>query len=299
MLCRRLIFVLLVGLLLVLTGCISTDAEESTIYCDSFRVTGITSEKVEDVDATYDSDGDGEYDSFEVWAIVTRVETGEILYSAPRTVIPLGQSAQGVGFTSDEFSFPAVPEGTELTINYNVLAFDFGFGDLMSFTGACQLAPVDPTAEPTDEPTDEPSDEPTAEPSVTPAPNTWKPEWWSPGDDRLNPDSHAYAAIYCDAEYQRVIIYGVNSPGAGAASDGSGYFALQVPYADLPPTPTGANALIAEFEDLRFYRNVHGEYVVIAGPDFEGKEYVVLWDGCPMSYVQRFILQGDRLQRTG
>ena len=57
--------------------------------------------------------------------------------------------------------------------------------------------------------------------------------------------------------------------------------------------------MIAEFESIRFYRNVQGEYVVVAGPDFEGKEYVVLFDGCPMSTVQRYILQGDRLQRTG
>lgn len=278
---RRFVLVFLAALLVVLSGCISTDAEEWTIYCDSFSVSGITSDTVEDIDATYDSDGDGEFDSFQVWAIVTRTETSEILYSAPRAVIPVGQSAQGIGFTSDTFSFPAVPEGTELNILYSVLAFDFGVGDLLEFSGACELAPDDPTPDPTDEP------------------DTWEPEWFTPGDDRMNPDAHAYAAVYCDATNDRVLIYGVNSPGAGERSDGSGFFALQVPYSDLPPTPAEQSALIAEFENIRFYRNIQGEYVVIAGPDFEGKEYVVLWDGCPMSYVQRFILQGDRLQRTG
>lgn len=290
--------ILVVGLLLVLTGCVSTDAEEWTIYCDSFRVTGISSEPVEGVDATYDSDGDGEYDSFQVWAVVTRTETSEILHSSPRAVIPVGQTAQDAGFTSDEISFPAVPEGTMLSIDYSVLAYSFGLDEiisLMDFEGACQFAPVDPT----DEPPVVPPPEPTGEPSVTSTPNTWKPEWWSPGDDRLNPDPHAFAAVYCDATHERVLIYGVNSPGAGNRNDSSGFFALQVPYSDLPPTPTGANVLIAEFENIRFYRTVDGEYAVVAGPDFEGKEYVVLFDGCPMGTVQRYILQGDRLQRTG
>jgi len=96
-----------------------------------------------------------------------------------------------------------------------------------------------------------------------------------------------------------VLIYGVNSPGAGELNDGSGFFALEVPYSELPPIPTESNLLIAESAGVRFYRNVQGEFVVVAGPDFEGKEYVVLWDGCPARYVQRFILQGNRLQRTG
>jgi len=280
---RKCAFLVAAGLLLVLTGCMPTIAEEWTIYCDSFHMSGITSDTVGEYDVNYDSDGDGELDSVLVWALVIRPETDEILFSSPRGVIPLGQSVQGTGFTSDEFSFPAVPAGTTLTIRYDL--FSFPLSNLISFTGACQLAPEDPTPDPTAEPTEEPE--------------TWQPEWWSPGDDRLNPDPHAYAAVYCDADYQRVIIYGVNSPGAGAASDGSGFFALQVPYSELPPTPTGANAMIAEFESIRFYRNVQGEYVVVAGPDFEGKEYVVLFDGCPMSTVQRYILQGDRLQRTG
>ena len=177
---RKCAFLVAAGLLLVLTGCMPTIAEEWTIYCDSFHMSGITSDTVGEYDVNYDSDGDGELDSVLVWALVIRPETDEILFSSPRGVIPLGQSVQGTGFTSDEFSFPAVPAGTTLTIRYDL--FSYPISNLISFTGACQLAPEDPTPDPTAEPTEEPE--------------TWQPEWWSPGDDRLNPDPHAYAALF-------------------------------------------------------------------------------------------------------
>lgn len=290
------LFALVAGLL---TGCMASD--QPTIYCNSFRVEGIIGDIVDGSVANVDTDGDGVNDALQIVATVIRLDTSEVLYLAPRVVIPVGESADGIGFTSDEFDFPAAPEGTVLQIDYTSHIDFTGFPSppfpsgpeevsLLSYTGACQLAPGDPD-EP-DEP-DEPDD------PDDPALSTPRPEWFSPGDDRLNPDAHAYAAVYCDETFQRVLIYGVNSPGAGDLSNGSGYFALEVPYSELPPTPTDTNVLIAEVDGVRFYRNVQGEFVVVAGPDFEGKEYVVLWDGCPASYVQRFILQGDRLQRTG
>ena len=97
---------------------------------------------------------------------------------------------------------------------------------------------------------------------------------------------------------KRWLCGGSTRPVRGSINDGSGFPAFRVPYSDLPPVPTGQNILIAELGAVRFYRNLQGEYVVIAGPDAEGKEYVVLWDACPPSYVQRFIKQADTLQRT-
>ena len=287
---KRFLVVLLAVLLLALTGCMGSDP--ATIYCNSFQVDGIVGDVVTADVANVDTDGDGTNDALQLVARVVRQDTLEVVYLAPRVVIPVGQTAHGIGFTSDQFSFPAVPEGTVLDVFYTgsdiYLSGPDPFPgpgyfdvDLLEFTGACQLAPEEPPVDPTEEP------------------ETWRPEWFAPGDDRLNPDAHAYAAVYCDEEYQRVLIYGVNSPGAGDLNDGSGFFALEVPYSELPPIPTESNILIAESAGVRFYRNLQGEFVVVAGPDFEGKEYVVLWDGCPASYVQRFILQGDRLQRTG
>lgn len=294
---RKIALVLLAGLALVLAGCIDMQATDVQIFCDSVHVEGITS--------TVANFSTGE--SFWLEATVTRVDDSTVLYRGQRVLVQNGKSLQDLGFTSDTISFPAVPEGTVLTIFYGISTGAYAgltvvdgetvpeTYSAMSYSGACRLAAGDPTPEPTDEPTEEPTDEP----PVTPTPIPWQPEWWSPGDDRLNPDPHAYAAVYCDATNERVLIYGVNSPGAGNTNDGSGFFAIQVPYSDLPPTPTDANVLIAEFENIRFYRTIDGEFMVIAGPDFEGKEYVVAWDGCPMSNVQRYILQGDRLQRTG
>lgn len=274
----KILFVLLsLGLIPALAGCMNAD--QATIYCDAFQVEGIIGDIVTPDVANLDTNADGTDDALLVVATVTRLDTSEVLYHAPRVVIPVGQSVDGIGFTSDAFSFPAVPEGTSLLVQYTSQIDFSGFPSppfpsgsqevpLLVYNGECVARP------------DAASDE------------------WSPRDGRLNPDRYAYAAVYCDAENEQIVVWGINSPGAGDRNDGSGFPALAVPYADIPPAPADASVLIAQYDRVRLYRNIQGELVVIAGPDAEGKEYVVLWDACPPRYVQRFILQGDHLQRT-
>ncbi len=274
----KILFILLsLGLISALAGCMGAD--EATIYCDAFQVDGIFGDIVTPEVVNLDTDADGTNDALLVIAIVTRLDTSEVLYHAPRVTIPVWQSADGIGFTSDAFSFPAVPEGTLLSVRYtSQIDFSglpsppFPSGsqevELLMYEGECVARPA--TA----------SDE------------------WSPGDGRLNPDRYAYAAVYCDAANQQIVVWGVNSPGAGDRNDGSGFLALTVPYSDVPPASPDGSVLIAQNDRVRLYRNMQGELVAVAGPDAEGKEYVVLWDACPPTYVQRFILQGEHLQRT-
>ncbi|MBC7811979.1 MAG: PPC domain-containing protein, partial [Burkholderiales bacterium] len=109
--------------------------------------------------------------------------------------------------------------------------------------------------------------------------------FFDPGDDRINRQAYAYASVYCDAANNRVAIYGINSDGATVAGgkDGDGFPGIFVPYSDLPATPSAedGNILIEQSGNIRFYRLTSGEYQVMVGPDSEGKEYVVVWDGCP------------------
>ncbi len=271
----KILFILLVlGLIPALAGCMGAD--QAVIYCDAFRADGIFGDIVPPEAVNYDTDADGINDALLIFATVTRLDTSEVLYHAPRVVIPVGQSADGFGFTSDAFSFPAVPEGTSLLVQYTSL-IDFSGFPSSPFPSGSQEVPLL-----------EYDGECVARPS----------DGWSPHDGRLNPDRYAYAAVYCDAQNEQIVVWGINSPGAGDRNDGSGFLALTVPYSDLPPAPADASVLIAENDRVRLYRNIQGELVVIAGPDAEGKEYVVLWDACPPTYVQRFILQGGQLQRT-
>jgi hypothetical protein len=129
--------------------------------------------------------------------------------------------------------------------------------------------------------------------------------WFEPGDNRINRQANAYAAIYCDDANQRVTIYGIHSPGAqdlGADNpqQGSGFPALFVSYADLPAIPTAAqgNQLIDQYENIRLYKLTTGELQVNVGPDPEGKEYVLIWDNCPSSYVQAYIFQNGVMTQT-
>lgn len=110
--------------------------------------------------------------------------------------------------------------------------------------------------------------------------------WFEPGDDRINRQAYASAAVYCDTDNSRVAIYGIDA-------DGVGFPAIFVPYADLPDTPSGQDGhrLISQFENVSFYRLTTGEYQVNAGPDSEGKSYVAIWDGCPQSYLNAYTLQ--------
>lgn len=104
---------------------------------------------------------------------------------------------------------------------------------------------------------------------------------FEPGDGRINLQAYAPAAVYCDAANSRVAIYGIDDAGHG-------YEAIFVAYADLPDTPA-SNQLIAQFEDIRFFRLSTGEYQVSAGPDAEGKEYMLIFDGCPASTAAAYL----------
>lgn len=99
---------------------------------------------------------------------------------------------------------------------------------------------------------------------------------FEPGDGRINLQAYAPAAVYCDAANSRVAIYGIDEAG-------SGYPALFVNEADLPPTPTEeqGHLLVAESGNIRLYRMTTGELQVRNGPDADGKEYAFIWDGCP------------------
>lgn len=116
-------------------------------------------------------------------------------------------------------------------------------------------------------------------------------EWFEPGDDRINRQAYATASIYCDVDNSRVLILGIDATGHGTE-------VLSVPYADLPATPTGSNLLIAQNANIAFYRLTSGEYQVNAGPDAEGKTYVAIWNGCPMTYQNAYILQNGVLTQT-
>jgi len=100
--------------------------------------------------------------------------------------------------------------------------------------------------------------------------------YFDPGDDRINRQAYANVAVYCDAANSRVAIYGIDEAG-------SGYPALFVNEADLPPTPTEeqGHLLVAESGNIRLYRMTTGELQVRNGPDADGKEYAFIWDGCP------------------
>lgn len=125
-------------------------------------------------------------------------------------------------------------------------------------------------------------------------------QWFEPGDDRINRQAYAYASVYCDADNQRVGIYGIHSTGAGDPdrNDGMGFPAIFIPYAELPPTPTDSNVQIASYGNIGFYRLTSGEYQINAGPDAEGKSYVLVWDGCPQTYIKAYMLQNGVLTQT-
>lgn len=106
---------------------------------------------------------------------------------------------------------------------------------------------------------------------------------FEPGDNRINVQAYASAAIYCDDANQRVAIYGIDGAGVG-------FPAIFTPYASLPATPA-ENVLIDSYDNIRFFRLNSGEYQLNVGPDAEGKQYLVIWDGCPTTYVNAYIYQ--------
>lgn len=137
--------------------------------------------------------------------------------------------------------------------------------------------------------------------AVEPEDDTVEVTWCDvAADGRINNQCYAYAAVYCDDTAQRVAIYGIPPMDANGRSAGQGFPAIFVNYSDLPPTPTTeqGNQLISQFENIAFYRLTTGEYQVNAGPDAEGKSYVVIWDGCPWNTVSAYILQNGVMTQT-
>jgi hypothetical protein len=116
-------------------------------------------------------------------------------------------------------------------------------------------------------------------------------KWFEPGDDRINRQAYAAAAIYCDAENSQLVVYGIDAKGNGQQT-------IVVPYADLPETPADSNALITQQGGVSVYRLVSGEYQLVGAPDAEGKQYVAVWDGCPYTYLNAYILQNGVLTQT-
>ncbi len=116
-------------------------------------------------------------------------------------------------------------------------------------------------------------------------------QWFEPGDSRLNRQAYAYAAIYCDADNQRVAIYGIHSQSTDGEAPGKGFPAIFVSNNALPPTLEHGNTLIQQYLNVAFYRLMSGESQVNAGPDNEGKTYVVVFDGCPNTYMHAYMMQ--------
>jgi hypothetical protein len=115
--------------------------------------------------------------------------------------------------------------------------------------------------------------------------------FFEPGDDRINRQAYAQAAVYCDAANSRVLILGIDAGGDGSEL-------LSVPYGDLPAKPTGQHVQIEQAGNVGFYRLATGEYQVNVGPDSEGKTYVAIWDGCPYTYLNAYILQNGVMTQT-
>ena len=115
--------------------------------------------------------------------------------------------------------------------------------------------------------------------------------WFDPGDDRINRQAYASAAVYCDADHSQLVVYSIDAKGNGQQT-------IVVPYAELPAAPTGANVLVTQQGGVSIYRLVSGEYQLIGQPDAEGKQYVAVWDGCPYTYLNAYILQNGVLTQT-
>lgn len=126
---------------------------------------------------------------------------------------------------------------------------------------------------------------------ITVSDNQEESPWFDPGDARINRQAYASASIYCDAANGQLVVYDIDA-------DGNGVEAFSVPFADLPPTPTDANVLVLQQSGLSLYRLTTGEYQLIGSADAEGKSYVVVWDGCPYTYLNTYILQNGVLTQT-
>ena len=92
-------------------------------------------------------------------------------------------------------------------------------------------------------------------------------------DGRINPDPAAPVAVYCH-DYG-IDVYRINSD-----STGSLVFTATNEEIDAVGASPVENTLIDAYDNIRLYRLTTGEFQVNAGPDAEGKEYVLIWDDC-------------------
>lgn len=101
------------------------------------------------------------------------------------------------------------------------------------------------------------------------------PQWFDPGDDRINRQAYAPIAVYCTETGMEVLA--INS-------DGKGTPAISIATSALPSAEAG-NVLIQSAGNIQLYGLSSGEYLARVGPDAEGKFYRLVWDGCPQTYV--------------
>lgn len=99
------------------------------------------------------------------------------------------------------------------------------------------------------------------------------PETFDPQDGRISPDAAAPFAAYCTD--WGLHVYGINE-----ASDG--WLAFTVALNVLSEPPPAENTLIVTAGNLSLYRLTTGEWQINAAPDAEGKEYVLIWEGCSL-----------------
>ncbi|MCB9449909.1 MAG: hypothetical protein H6672_00625 [Anaerolineaceae bacterium] len=103
-----------------------------------------------------------------------------------------------------------------------------------------------------------------------------------PPDNRLN---------WNQGDLLAVAYSGTDSSGAPAMhvyrvnNDSQGVFLFSITQADLAPyqnaPPPASNTLLKTFGDVALYRLVSGEFALVIGPDAEGKNWQMIFDGIP------------------
>lgn len=95
-------------------------------------------------------------------------------------------------------------------------------------------------------------------------------EGFNPNDGRLHPDAGAPVAVYCHD-------YGIDVYSINADSHGTLAFTATNEEIEAVGDSPEVNTLIDAFGNIRLYRLTTGEFQINAGPDAEGKEYVLIW----------------------
>lgn len=103
-----------------------------------------------------------------------------------------------------------------------------------------------------------------------------------PPDDRLNWNQGDLVAVaYPGTDHSgapAIHVYHVNA-------DSLGVFLFSITQADLAPyqdaPPPAVNTVLKTFEDVALYRLVSGEFALVIGPDAEGKNWQMIFDGIP------------------